>query len=714
MKKKIFLLSVSMSFLLLMINCNKNEKKVENAMKKTAVDITNPLLGKFDTPFQVPPFSKIKNEHFIPAFKKAISINEQEIEKLIKNPEAPSFSNTIVALDKSGMLLERVENIFSNLESSNTNPQMQKMAGEVSGMLAKHSDNINLNPKLFKRVKTIYQQKKQLKLDGEDLMLLDETYKEFKRGGAELSSENQGKLREINIKLAKLSNDYDQNVLKETNKFQLVIDKEDLSGLPQDVIEAAKKRAKAKKMKDKWIFTTSKSNMIPFITFADKRVLREKLLKAYQTRGNHNDELDNKAIINQIVNYRLEKANLLGYKTYADYVLEESMAKKPKNVYQLMDKVWEPALRAAKLEGEELQNLIVREGKKFKLKPWDWWYYTEKLRKEKYSIKDSAVKPFFTLDNVRNGAFMVINKLFGLKYVERKDIPRYHKDVKVYEVFDKDGSHLGVLYFDPFSRPSKRGGAWMTSYRKQYMDGDKMIHPIVSVNYNFAKGSNGIPCMLSVDQTTTVFHELGHSLHGLLSNCRYHRLSGTSVPSDFVELPSQLMEHWAMNPQVMKMYALNYQTKKPISDNLIRKIDKTSHFNQGFITVEYLSAAYLDMDYHTLTYKKKLDIDKFEQESMKKIGLIPQIVVRYRSTFFTHITGGYAAGYYSYIWSGVLDNDAFEAFKEKGIFNRKTADSLRENIYSKGGTVDPMVLYKRFRGHAPDVKALLRNRGLIK
>jgi peptidyl-dipeptidase Dcp len=545
--------------------------------------------------------------------------------------------------------------------------------------------------------------------------LLEKYYRDFVRGGANLDKEKKARLREINQELSLLTLKFGENILKENNRFELIIEnKEDLEGLPQSVIDAAAETAKERGYKGKWVFTLHKPSMIPFLTYSAKRELREKIFKAYINRGNHNDELDNKKILLKIVALRLERAKLLGYKTHAHYVLEENMAKNPENVYKLLDKIWKPALERAKKEAEELQQMIYKEGKNFKLQPWDWWYYAEKLKKEKYDFDDSVLRPYFKLENVIKGVFYVANKLYGLQFVERNDIPKYHPDVRVFEVKDADGSHIGILYTDYFPRASKRGGAWMNSFRKQSKIGGKEIHPVITNNGNFSKPVGDKPSLLSIEEVLTLFHEFGHALHGLLSNCTYPTLSGTSVPRDFVELPSQIMENWALEPEVLKVYARHYKTGEVIPQELIEKLKKAKLFNQGFATVEYLAAAYLDMDWHTLTELNNIDPLKFEEESMKRIGLIPEIVVRYRSPYFRHIfSGGYSAGYYSYIWAEVLDADAFEAFKEKGIFDKETAQSFRKNILEKGGTEDPMILYKRFRGAEPKVEPLLKRRGLI-
>ncbi|MFP4081391.1 MAG: M3 family metallopeptidase [Candidatus Aminicenantes bacterium] len=676
---------------------------------------TNPFFSEFDTPYQVPPFDKIKEEHYLPAFKEAFKQQQQEIKAITKNPEPPTFENTLEDLDKSGKLYRKVNSVFNVLNGSMTNEKMQEIAKQVAPLRSQHQDDILMNRELFRRVVSVYQKKDELDLSTEQQTLLDEYYKDFVRGGANLDEENKAKLREINKELSLLMVKFGENILKENNRFEMVIDKEeDLAGLPQAVIHGAEEAAEERGYEGKWVFTLHKPSMIPFLQYARNRELREKIFKAYINRGNHNDELDNKAILSKIVTLRLKRANLLGYKTHAHFVLEENMAKTPENVFNLLDKIWKPALKVAKKEAQELQEMIYREGKNFNLQPWDWWYYAEKLKKARYELDEELLKPYFKLENLRQGAFYVANRLYGIQFVERDDIPRYHQDVEVFEVQEADGSHIGILYTDYFPRASKRGGAWMNSFRKQSkLDGED-IHPVVTNNGNFSKPAGDRPALLSSEEVLTLFHEFGHALHGLLSDCRYVKLSGTSVPRDFVELPSQIMENWAFEPEVLKVYAQHYQTEEPIPQQLIDKLSKARLFNQGFATVEYMAAAYLDMDWHILTEIEEIDCEAFERESMEQIGLIPEIVVRYRSPYFNHIfAGGYSAGYYSYIWSEVLDADAFQAFKETELFHKKTAQAFRENILERGGTEDPMTLYVRFRGSEPTVEPMLKRKGLI-
>jgi len=675
----------------------------------------NPFFSEYDTPFQTPPFERIQNKHFMPAFKEGMKLEQQEIESIAANEEAPSFENTVEALEKTGELLDKAQYVFYNMVSAHTSDELQDIAKEASPLFSKHRDDILLNEALFKRIKAVYGQKDTLNLTTEQMTLLDKYYKDFVRGGANLPEDKKAELREINKELSLLSIQFGENVLKETNKFELVIDNEaDLAGLTEGAISSAAEAAAERGYEGKWVFTIHKPSLIPFLQYSEKRDLREKIFKAYINQGNHDDELDNKDILKKMVNLRLKKARLLGYDTHADFILERNMAKEPSQVYDLLYQIWKPALKRAKKEARELQEMIRKDGKDFELEPWDWWYYAEKLKKAKYDLDDEILRPYFELDNVRQGAFMVAKKLWGLSFEERIDIPKYHKDVKVFEVKDADGSHLGILYADYFPRASKRGGAWMNDYREQSnMDGE-LIRPVVTNVFNFTKPTGEKPALLTFEEVETLFHEFGHGLHSLLSNVHYPRLSGTNVSRDFVELPSQVMENWAGEPAVLKIFARHYETGEPIPDELIEKIKKARYFNQGFATVEYLAASFLDMDWHTMAKSFEREPMAFEDASMSKIGLIPEIVVRYRSPYFRHIfSGGYSSGYYSYIWAEVLDADAFQAFKETSLFDQKTAKAIRKYIFSAGGTDDPMDLYVNFRGKKPDIKPLLKNRGLL-
>lgn len=717
MKKFLFIFSL----LIMIYSCNKSttDKK----------DADNPLFSEFNTPNGVPPFDKIKAEHYMPAFEEAMKRQVMEIDSIINNGETPTFENTIVALDESGRMLSRVSSAFSVMTGTMSDSIYQNIEKEITPKFAEHSDNINFNENLFARVKVVYDDSiRNVNLTTEQKILLDRTYKGFVRSGILLDGSRKDRLREINKELSAASLSFNQNLLKETDNYQLIIDrKEDLAGLPEDIIVAAAKMAQDKGQEGKWMFGLSKPSWEPFLQYADNRELREKLYKAMYMRGDNNNEFDNKENVKKIVTLRLEKANILGYKSHADYVLEETMAKTPDNVMKLLNDIWKYALPQAKKEAAELQSIANKEGHNIKLESWDWSYYAEKLRKEKYALDEEALKPYFKADNVREGVFAVANKLYGITFKQRTDVPVYQEDVKAYEVSDADDSFIGLIYFDDFARQGKRSGAWMSSFRKQEVFKGDFVYPLIYNVGNYNPPTNGKPALLTLDQVETMFHEFGHGLHGLLSECTYYRLSGTSVARDFVELPSQVMEHWAFEPEVLKMYAKHYETGKIIPDELIAKIQNAGYFNQGFMTTELVAAAILDMKWYTLGSSpsfdprktegvEKLDVNKFEADAMKEIGLISEIIPRYRSTYFQHIfSGGYSAGYYSYLWSEVLDSDAYQAFVEKGnIFDPATAKSFRENVLSKGGSEEPMTLYKKFRGAEPNPVYLLKNRGFVK
>ena len=682
----------------------------------TCAKAPNPLLVDWNTPFQVPPFEQLQDQHFLPAFKEAMKQHTAEVQSIIANSAAPTFDNTIAALDYSGELLHRVENVFGNLHSANTNEQKQAIAKEVAPLSSKHYDDISLDPSLFKRVKAVWEQRATLDLTPEQARLLEKTYKNFVRNGADLADEQKAELRKINEELATLTLKFGDNVLGDTNDFKLIVEDEaDLEGLPKWLVDQAADDAKAAGYEGKWAFTLHKPSWIPFLQYSPKRELREKLYTAWMHIGNNDNERDNKAILAKIVSLRVRRAQLLGYPNHAAYVVDENMSKTPENVYKLLNQLWPPALNRAKAEAYDMQKLIDREGGDFRLASWDWWYYAEKIRKERYDLSDEALKPYFKLESVIDGLFDVVNKLYGLTFTPLTNVPVYHPDVTAYEVKEADGSHVCVLYQDFFPRASKRSGAWMTEYRGQYRKDGKNVPPVISIVMNFSKPTADAPSLLTLDEVLTFFHEFGHALHGMLSDCTYPSLAGTNVTRDFVELPSQIMENWAEAPEVIKSFAKHYQTGEPIPDALVQKIEESSHFNQGFATVEYLAAALLDMNYHTKTDTALIaDVNAFERDAMNSIGLIEEIIPRYRSTYFQHIfSGGYSAGYYNYIWAEVLDADAFEAFKEKGLFDPATALAFRKNILERGNTEDPMTLFVRFRGREPEITPLLRKRGLI-
>ncbi len=676
-------------------------------------DMKNPFFSKYDTPFEAPPLDQIRLEHYLPGVEEGIRQHEQEIAAITSKAEAPTFANTILPLDESGDLLERVMLVFDNLNSAETNDDMQKLAREIYRKVTEHEDNVMLNKALFERVKAVYEQRESAGPDHEQLRVTEKYYQDFVRHGANLPEADQAKLRELNQQLSALDLQFGENLLAETNKnFRLIIEREeDLKGLPADVIAAAAAEAAEDSLPGKWVFTLQKPSMIPFLQYAENRDLREKIYRGYWMRGDNDNRFDNKAIIGKVVKLRDERAKLLGFVNHAAYVIDVNMAKTPRNVYDFLLRLWEPALRVAREERTAMQAIIDREGGRFKLASWDWWYYAEKLRKEKYNLDESETRPYFSLDNVRQGIFYVAGRLYGLKFEKRADVPVYHPEVEVWEVKERDGSHLGLLYMDFFPRDGKAVGAWNTGFRDQaYKNGKKVKYPITSIVCNFTRPGTDTPALLSMDEVNTLFHEFGHALHHLFTDGPYQRTAG-NVPRDFVELPSQFMENWMTEPEVLKVFAKHDQTGEVIPDELIRKIVNSGYFNQGFETVEYLAAALLDMDWHTIPFEG--DVNAFEKVSMERIGLIGEILPRYRSTYFSHIfSGGYSAGYYVYIWAEVLDADAFAAFRESGeLFNPELAAKFR-TLLAKSGSDEGMAVYRNFRGHDPSVEPLLKRRGL--
>jgi len=710
--KKLFLISA----LLLIVGCQQQSNMDPNI---------NPFFQEWNTPYEVPPFMDIKDEHYMPAYQKGMEENLSEIDLIVNNPEAPTFANTIEELERTGKLLTKVARVFSNLASSNTNPKLQELQRELSPMLSAHYDKISLNEGLFNRVEAVWQEKESLDLTSEQRKLLEDTRKQFVRSGALMSEEQKKQITEINSKISGLSTSFGQNLLAETNGFELILNLSDLDGLSDGVIAAALDAASQKmekaeteeekeRYKDKYVFTPHRSSMYPFLTESTRRDLREKLYKSYVMRGDNNNETDNKEIAAQIAKLRAERAQIMGYKTHAHFVLDDNMLKTPEEVYDLLTKLWKPAVKRAKVEVADMQDVADAEGQNFKIAAWDWWHYSEKVRKEKYNLDESAIKPYLSLDNVLKGVFSTTNKLWGLNFTEIFDIDLYHPDARVWEVTDKDGSHLGVFIGDYFTRSNKRGGAWMSSFKGQSnLDGRE--RPIVVNVCNFPAPVGDNPALLSFDNVVTLFHEFGHAMHGTLTDVTYGSMAGTSGPRDFIELPSQLLEHWASEPEVLKSFATHYETGEPIPDDLIEKLLNASKFNQGFINTEYLAASLLDMDWHTISAEEDLkDANRFESESMKKVGLIDEIAPRYRTTYFAHIfSGGYSSGYYSYVHAAVLDSDAFEAFKEAGdVFDPNLSSKLRATIYSKGSTEEAMDLFVQFRGRKADIGPILKVRGL--
>ncbi|WP_289227177.1 M3 family metallopeptidase [Parabacteroides goldsteinii] len=688
--------------------CSSSEKKSEILAPG---DI---LLTEFTTPFGVPPFDKIELEDYMPAFKEAIAQQQKEVDDIVGQTAAPDFENTIVALDQSGSLLRKVNAVFSGLNSANTNDEMQALSRELSPLLSKNSDDIRLNKDLFARVKTVYDNRESLNLNKEQKKLLEETYKSFVRGGANLDAEQQARLRELNSEISMLQLTFGQNMLKETNAFQLVIEnKDDLAGLPESLILNAEVAARAAGLEGKWLFTLHNPSVMPFLQYADNRALREKIFKGYINRGNNGNDADNKDVVLKLVTLRLEKAKLMGYDDYASFVLEDRMAKTSDKVYPLLDEIWKPALGKAKEELADINAEIKKEGGNFEAEGWDWRYCFEKAKKAKFDLDENQVRPYLKLENVRDGAFLLANKLYGITFTPIKEIPLPHPDAQAFECKDKDGTHLGVLYMDFFPRASKRGGAWCGTYRSQtYKDG-KRQGPVVTIVCNFSQPAPGQPALLSADEAETLFHEFGHGLHNLFKDVHYYGVSG--VPRDFVELPSQVMEHWVFEPELLKEYAKHYETNEVIPAELIEKLDKSGKYGQGFATTEYLAASLLDMDFHVLKeVHEGADVMKFEETVLGERGLLKQIPSRYRTTYFNHtMGGGYTAGYYSYIWAEVLDADAYQAYKETGdIFNQEVAAKFREYVLTPGGIDDAMDMYKNFRGKEPNTEPLLKNRGL--
>lgn len=678
--------------------------------------VDNPLLAEWDTPFQIPPFESIKTEHFMPAYVEAMAQHKAEIDSIVNNPEAPTFENTIVAYDNSGELLNRVSSVFGSVSGVASSPEVLTLAKELSPLTSKHSSEIELNEGLFKRIKAVYEKRDSLKLDAEQMRLLTETYKDFVRNGADLPADKKEELKKIDEEISALHLAFGQNLLKETDAFKLVIEKEeDLKGLSENTIAAAAKRAeKDSTLKGKWVFGLDNPSVMPFLQQSENRDLRKKILEAYLNRCNNNNEQDNKEVIKKLLDLRLKKAHLMGYENFAQFQLETRMAKTPEAVYDLLNKLWKPALASAKREADDMRAIIKEEGGNFELEAADWRFYFEKAMNKKFELNDNLLRPYFKLENVREGIFYVANQLFGITFTQLENVPLPHPEAVAFECKDADGSHLGVLFFDMFSRPGeKRSGAWCSGFRSQkYKDGVR-VAPLVTIVGNFTRPVGDKPALLSIDEAETMFHEFGHALASLLKNVHYQGVGG--YVRDFVELPSQIMEHWAFEPQVLKVYAKHFETGEVIPQELVDKMIKAGKYGQGFATTEYLAASLLDMDYHIMKeIPANLDVIAFEAKTLGDRGLISQIPPRYRSTYFQHtFTGGYTAGYYSYIWAEVLDSDAYQAFVEKGnIFDKETATKFRKEILERAGQDDAMNLYVNFRGKQPGIDALLVNRGL--
>jgi peptidyl-dipeptidase Dcp len=674
----------------------------------------NPLLAEFNTPFGAPPFDQIDNEHFLPAYEEAIRQHKIEIEAIITNSEAPDFDNTIVAYDNAGEMLSRIGSIFGGLRGAETNPRLQEIARETTPMLSAHSNEIRMNQDLFERIKTVYQNRMTAGLDQEQIRVVEAYYRDFERNGAALSEQKRDELKRLNERMSMVSLQLGENQLNETNSFQLIIEDEaGLAGLPQAVISTASEAAQRAGLENKWLITLHNPSWIPFLQFSERRDLREQVYKGYFMRGDNNNENDNKELFAELMQLRQQMARLFGFNNYAEYFLDIQMAKTPDNVFDFLTQVWEPSVERAIRERDQMQAIIDKSNGEFRLEPWDWWYYAEKLRQDLYDLDNEIIKPYFTIDNVREGNFLLANKLFGLTFEKRPEVPVYHEEVEAFEVFDRDGSHLGILYIDAHPRPGKRGGAWCGTYRSgSWKDGER-IAPIVTMVMNFSRPTGGKPAMLTWDETTTYFHEFGHALHNFFAEGRYSRTS-RSVPRDFVELPSQILENWAGEPEMLKMYATHYETGEPLPDELILKLRNAEHFNQGFVNTEYLAAAFLDMFWHTAEHGDNIDVTSFEKMALQRIGLPGEIIPRYRTTYFGHIFGtGYAAGYYVYRWAGVLDADAFMAFKDSGdLFNQELSASFRKYILAENSLWEGMDAYVKFRGHEPSIEPFLIQSGL--
>ncbi len=705
-KKLINMIALSV---ITLASCNSNNKP------KPEAETPNPFLTEYATPFKVPPFDQIKHEHYLPAFEAGMAEQLAEVEAIVNNGETPTFENTILPYDKSGNILNRVSNVFFNLNSCLTNDEMVDIAEQVLPMLSKHSDGIMMNPKFFERIDYVYQHRNEAGLDDQQIRVVEKYHQDFLRHGAGLPADKQEELSKINEQLSTLSLQFGNHILKENERFKLVIDnRADLAGLPQTSIDAAAEQAKADGMEGKWVFTLSKPSLIPFLQYADNRDLRKNIYTGYVTRGNHDDEFDNKALIGTLCKLRVQKAQLLGYDSHAAYVLDNNMAKNPATVDQFLTNIFNPALNVAKNELSEMQAIADAEGSGIKIQPWDWWYYAEKLRNAKYAFDENQIKPYLSVDNVREGMFVVANKLYGVTFTKNETLPVYFPGVETYEMKEANGDFLGILYMDYYPRTSKGGGAWCTGFRESGYDIEgKKIYPVISLVMNFTPASGDTPALLTWDETETMWHEFGHALHAFFSDGLYTRTCG-SVPRDYVELPSQIMENWVAEPEVIRMFAKHYQSGEVMPDSLIAKIENSALFNQGFNTVELIAASILDMKFHEMTDTSDIDVNAFEKQQMDAIGLIPEILPRYRATYFSHIfDGGYSAGYYAYTWAEVLDKDAFNCFKTSGdLFNPELAASFRKNCLQECGNDEGMVQYRKFRGQDPDYAPYLRARGL--
>ncbi len=676
----------------------------------------NPFFTEWETPFGIPPFDEIETSDYLPAFDSAMRAHTAEIEAIVQCTEAPSFENVIAAFDRSGALLTTVNSVFGGVNANDSNDELRAVQEKIAPVLSAHYDNIFLNDKLFEKVKAVYDTREPAGLDSLQLRLLEKTYRKFLRAGAALSPQEKDQLKKINGELVSASVRFGNNLLAANQTFLMILDTAEVSGLPMNARNAAGALAEEKGHPGKFAFTLSKPSMIPFLTYADRRDLREKIYRGYLERCCGGDSTDNRQLINDMVRLRLERARLLGYETHADYVLDGEMARTPGNVYALLDSLWSPALASAQAELDSMKAIKLKETGDDDFQSWDWWYYAEKVRKKQYDLDEDMLRTYFALENVRTGIFDLSNRLYGLTFTPLS-VPMYNRECTAYEVLDKDNTHLGVVIFDLFPRPGKGPGAWCGTFQERtYKDGER-IDPVIYVAANFTRPFGDTPALLSLDETDTFFHEFGHALHQLFLDVPYNGLR--SVERDFVELPSQIMENWAMEPDMLRRYALHYASGTIIPDYMIKKIQNSALFNQGFATTEYLAASLTDMDIHSIKEYQPIDITAFERDALyDRRGLMPQIEPRYRYPYFSHIFGGdfdYSAGYYSYIWSEVLDKDAFQAFAESGdIFNRTVAERFRREVLSRGGSADGMTLYRNFRSKEPSRDPLLYSRGFIK
>ena len=678
------------------------------------IENTNPFLTVSHTPFETTPFHLIKTEHFEPAMEEGMKVHNQEVDAIVNSPDAPTFANTIVALEKSGALLDRVTTVFGNLLSAETNDELEALAERMMPRLSEHSNNISLNEQLFARIKQVYEQTDQQTLSQEERMLLQNTYNSFIRNGANLAPEQKERFRQLSAELSVLTLKFSQNNLKETNRYELILTPEQTDGLPASALDAYAQAAKEKE-KEGYLVTLHAPSFVPFMKYSTNRALRQQLYMAYNTQCTHDDEYNNLEIVQKLVNLRLERAQLLGFDTVADYVLSRRMAENSANVYKLLNELLDAYAPTAHQEVEEVQQLAIElEGEDFELMPWDWAYYSEKLKEKKFNLNEEELRPYFELKNVIQGVFGLATRLYGITFEENSAIPVYHPDVKAYEVHDKDGSFLAVLYTDFHPRASKRSGAWMTSYKEQWKDENGNSRPHVSVTMNFTKPSEEKPALLTFSEVNTFLHEFGHALHGMFADTTYQSMSGTNVYWDFVELPSQIMENFAIEKEFLHTFAKHYQTGEHIPEEWIQRLIDASNFNVAYACLRQLSFGLLDMAWYTRTEPFEGDVRSYEKQAWQKAQVLPGVEETCMTVQFSHImAGGYAAGYYSYKWAEVLDADAFSLFQEKGIFDSETANSFRENVLSKGGTEHPMVLYKRFRGQEPSIDALLRRNGII-